>query len=50
MAKYIAGVGISFLFGVVTRKLQVPSMAPMTYYGCLLVAAMTSGYFIGGKF
>jgi XapX domain-containing protein len=45
--KYVLGLAISFAIGFITRKLNVPTAAPATFYGCALVLAMTTGYMVG---
>lgn len=35
---------IAFGVGAIVRILKVPSPAPMTLFGCLLVLCMTVGY------
>lgn len=47
MGKYALGLCFAFLIGYASRKLGVPTCAPLTFYGDALVFAMTLGFALG---
>jgi XapX domain-containing protein len=47
LGRKLLGVVAAFTIGFIVRKLDIPSPAPMTLFGCGLVLAMTVGYLLG---
>ncbi|WP_394782271.1 DUF1427 family protein [Undibacterium sp.] len=46
----LIGAGLGLAIGAICRWLDIPSPAPPTPIGALLVVAMTAGFVIAGKF
>jgi XapX domain-containing protein len=47
LTRKLLGIVAAFTIGFIVRKLNIPSPAPMTLFGCGLVLAMTAGYLVG---
>jgi XapX domain-containing protein len=45
--KQSIGLAFAFSLGFVCKKLNIPSAAPMTFFGCLIVLMMTLGFKLG---
>lgn len=48
MSALLAGAVLGLMIGAVCRACDIPSPAPPTPIGALLVVAMTGGYVVGG--
>jgi XapX domain-containing protein len=50
MTALVIGAILGLALGAICRACDIPSPAPPTPIGALLVVAMTSGYVVGGMF
>ncbi|TWI64255.1 XapX domain-containing protein [Pseudoduganella lurida] len=50
MTALVIGAVLGLALGAICRACDIPSPAPPTPIGALLVVAMTSGYVVGGMF
>jgi XapX domain-containing protein len=47
--KYMLSLLLAFAFGFLCRRTGIEAPAPPTLEGCLLILAITVGYWLGGR-